>query len=64
MGIQCSLNFGDICHVYFRDMGIFKIIKGIWDTGTPLSGPQRQIQHQIVLKPEILFFTIVAAMSS
>ena len=36
MGIQCFLNFGDICHIYFRDMGFFfKIIKGIWDTGTP-----------------------------
>ena len=21
IGIQCFLNFGDICHIYFRDMG-------------------------------------------
>ena len=21
MGMQCFLNFGDICHIYFRDMG-------------------------------------------
>ena len=31
IGIQCFLNFGDICYIYFRDMGyFFKIIKGIW----------------------------------
>ena len=35
MGIQCFLNFGDICHISFRDGIFFKIIKGIWDTGTP-----------------------------
>ena len=23
MGIQCFLNFGDICHIYIRDMGFF-----------------------------------------
>ena len=23
MGIQCFLNFGDICHIYFRYMGYF-----------------------------------------
>ena len=23
MGIQCFLNFEDICHIYFRDMGYF-----------------------------------------
>ena len=23
MGIQFSLNFGDICHIYFGDMGYF-----------------------------------------
>ena len=23
MGIQCFLNIGDICHIYFRDMGYF-----------------------------------------
>ena len=29
------VNFVDICHTYFRDMAyFFKIIKGIWDTGT------------------------------
>ena len=24
IGIQCFLNFGDICHIYFRDMDIFQ----------------------------------------
>ena len=39
MWIQYFLNFGDICHIYFRDMAyFFKIIKGIWDTGTPFQG--------------------------
>ena len=39
IGIQCFLNFGDICHIYFRDMGyVFKIIKEIWNTGTPFHG--------------------------
>ena len=23
MGIQCFLKFGDICHIYFRDIGYF-----------------------------------------
>ena len=23
MGIKCFLNLGDICHIYFRDMGYF-----------------------------------------
>ena len=23
LGIQCFLKFGDICHIYFRDMGYF-----------------------------------------
>ena len=23
MGIQCFLNFGDICHISFKDMGHF-----------------------------------------
>ena len=23
MGIQCFLNFGDICHISFRDIGYF-----------------------------------------
>ena len=23
MGIQCFLNFRDICHIYLRDMGYF-----------------------------------------
>ena len=23
LGIQCFLNLGDICHIYFRDMGYF-----------------------------------------
>ena len=36
MGTQCFLNFGDICHISFKDMGYFlKIIKGILDTGAP-----------------------------
>ena len=36
MGIQCFLNFGNICHIDFRDIGIFfKIIKGKLDIGTP-----------------------------
>ena len=39
IGIQCFLNFGDICHIYLRDMGyFFKTIKGIWDTGTSSQG--------------------------
>ena len=39
MEIQCFLNFGEICPIYFRDMGyIFKIIKGVWDNGTPFQG--------------------------
>ena len=46
MGIQCFLNFGDICHIYFRDMGyFFKIIEGIRDTGTPLPGPYKIFCH-------------------
>ena len=31
IGIQSFLNFGDICHISFRDMRY----KGVWDTGTP-----------------------------
>ena len=26
---------GIFCHISFRDMFFFRIIKGIWDTGTP-----------------------------
>ena len=41
MAIQCFLNFGDICHFSFRELGhygiFFKIIKGIQDTGSPPS---------------------------
>ena len=30
--------FGDICHIYFREIGyFFKLVKRIWDTGTPPS---------------------------
>ena len=36
MGIQCFLNFGDTCHIYFRDVGyFFQITKKMWDTWTP-----------------------------
>ena len=45
MGIQCFLNFGDIRHIYFRDMILFTINKGIWDTWpSPLPGPQQHIR--------------------
>ena len=46
MGIQCFLNFVDICHIYYRYMEyFFKIIKGIWDTGTSLPGPHHVIDN-------------------
>ena len=36
MGIQSFLNFGDICHIYFRDMGyFFKYLKGFGILGPP-----------------------------
>ena len=42
MGIQCFLNFEDICHIYFSDIEYFsKVIKGIRDTGTPLPGQHK-----------------------
>ena len=37
IGIQSFLNFGYICHISIKDMGY----KGVWDTGTPLPGPQK-----------------------
>ena len=40
-GMQCSLNFGDVCHIYFRDMGYFsKQLKGYWILGPPVPGPR------------------------
>ena len=34
--IQCFLNYGDICHNYFRDMGYFsKYLKGFGILGPP-----------------------------
>ena len=40
MEIQCFLNFGNICHIYFRDMGYFsKLLKGYGILGSPLPGP-------------------------
>ena len=39
MGIQGFLNFGDICHIYFRDMGYFpKYLKGYGILPPPLPG--------------------------
>ena len=39
MGIQGFLNFGDICHIYFRDMGYFpKYLKGYGILGPPFQG--------------------------
>ena len=38
-GDKCFLNFGDICHIYFMDMGYFsRYLKGICDTDTTLPG--------------------------
>ena len=50
MGIQCFLNFGDICHIYFRDMGYFsKNLKKLGILGPlPLQGlifaPELRVQ--------------------
>ena len=43
MGIQCFLNFGDICHIYFRDMGYFsESFKGYGILGPPPPFPEPQ----------------------
>ena len=34
MGIKCFLINGDICHIYFRDMGYFQNM-GYWDPHPP-----------------------------
>ena len=53
MGIHCFLNVKDICHIYFMDMGyFFKIIKGIWDTGTPTI-PKQSLRHIIRVSNEL-----------
>ena len=36
IGLQCFLKFGDICHIYFRDMGYFsKLLTGYGILGPP-----------------------------
>ena len=48
IGIQCFLNFWDICQIYFRDMGyVFKTIKEMWDTGTPFQGLTGEMPHSV-----------------
>ena len=46
MGIQCFLNFGNIRHIYFRDMGYFQNNK--WDTEPP-PPPSKGLHTELLL---------------
>ena len=59
MGIHCFLNFGDICHIYSRDMGYYFQNNlgdmGYWDPFQGLS---------IMCGPEILVKVLLVVQSS
>ena len=47
MRIQCFLNFGDICHICFRDMGYFsKTSKGYGILGPPSRASRKHRKDQ------------------